>query len=96
MSFSAAEIKKLVKEYQLKAGDTGSPEVQVALLSANISRLTEHFKQHKHDYHSRRGLLRMVSQRHKLLQYLRNQDINRYNKLIQRLNLRVAKKGEQE
>lgn len=78
----------VLAEYATKAGDTGSPEVQVALLSLNISKLTEHFKEHKQDHHSRRGLLRMVNQRRKLLDYLKGKDENRYVELIKRLGLR--------
>ena len=88
MSLTTAEKSHLIKEYQLDGSDTGSPEVQVAILSAKITKLTEHFKTHIHDHHSRRGLLRMVSQRRKLLGYLRSTDISRYRKLIKRLGLR--------
>jgi small subunit ribosomal protein S15 len=89
MSYPNAEQKAaIVKEYQLDASDTGSPEVQVALLTARIVHLTEHFKEHKHDHHSRRGLLRMVNQRRKLLDYLKGKDQGRYQSLIQRLGLR--------
>jgi small subunit ribosomal protein S15 len=75
-------------EYATTAGDTGSPEVQVAMLSRRISDLTEHLKEHKHDHHSRRGLLLLVGQRRRLLNYLADTDINRYRKLIERLGLR--------
>ena len=78
----------IVTEYQREPGDTGSPEVQVALLSARITHLTQHFNQHKHDHHSRRGLLRMVNQRRKLLDYLKDVDVSRYQDLIKRLGLR--------
>lgn len=78
----------IVTEYQREPGDTGSPEVQVALLSARIGHLTEHFSLHKHDHHSRRGLLRMVNRRRKLLDYLKQVDVSRYQDLIQRLGLR--------
>jgi len=78
----------VVQQYQRSPEDTGSPEVQVALLSARIGQLTEHFKTHKHDFHSRQGLLRMVSNRRKLLSYLRNKDLTRYQDLIARLGLR--------
>ena len=88
MSLSASEIAEVVKEYQLSENDTGSPEVQVAILTKYIVRLTEHFKKHIHDHHSRRGLLRKVSQRRKLLDYLKREDINRYAALIKRLGLR--------
>ena len=84
-----AEIKaKIVAEYQLAQGDTGSPEVQVALLTARINDLQPHFKEHTKDHHSRRGLLRLVSQRRKLLDYLKGADIERYRTLITRLGLR--------
>ncbi len=89
MSSLSTETKaSIVQDYQRAAGDTGSPEVQVALLSARISHLTEHFNEHKHDHHSRRGLLRMVNQRRKLLDYLKNIDGGRYQELIKRLGLR--------
>lgn len=88
MSFSAAEIADIVKKHQHSANDTGSPEVQVAILTAKIKDLTEHFKTHIHDHHSRRGLLRMVSQRRKLLKYVKNKDLNRYRNLIKELGLR--------
>jgi len=87
-SLSAERKAEIVKDYQLDSSDTGSPEVQVALLSARISHLTEHFKDHKHDHHSRRGLLRMVNQRRKLLDYLNGKDSSRYQDLIKRLGLR--------
>jgi len=79
---------KIVDEYKTKPGDTGSPEVQVALLSANIDALSGHFKSHIHDHHSRQGLLRMVSSRRKLLDYLKNKNVERYRSLISRLGLR--------
>ncbi|ACJ18484.1 30S ribosomal protein S15 [Coxiella burnetii] len=85
MSLASA---KIVKEYQLGKDDTGSPEVQVAILTAKIIKLTDHMKAHKHDHHSRRGLLRMVSQRRKLLNFLKRNDLQRYLKLIERLGLR--------
>lgn len=88
MSLTASDKEKIVKEYQLSPGDTGSPEVQIALLSARIKGLTEHFNVHKHDHHSRRGLLRLVSLRRTLLDYIRRKDIARYRKLVQRLGLR--------
>ncbi|HBA32828.1 MAG TPA: 30S ribosomal protein S15 [Gammaproteobacteria bacterium] len=89
MSCLSAEQKaEIVREYQLDSSDTGSPEVQVALLSARITHLTEHFKTHKHDHHSRRGLIRMVNQRRKLLDYLKRKNQDRYQTLIQRLGLR--------
>lgn len=84
-----AQIKAdVVKKYQRSAGDTGSPEVQVALLSARIEQLSGHFKDHKHDHHSRQGLLRMVSSRRKLLDYLKKSDVSRYQELITSLGLR--------
>ena len=89
MSCLSPEQKaEIVKEHQIDSTDTGSPEVQVALLSARINHLTEHFKHHKHDHHSRRGLLRMVNQRRKLLDYLNSKDSARYQNLIKRLGLR--------
>ena len=84
----AATKKQLISEFGQKEGDTGSPEVQVAMLSRRISDLTEHLKSHKHDHHSRRGLLLMVGRRRRLLNYLTKVDINRYRALIQRLGLR--------
>lgn len=88
MSLAAANKLQIIKEYQLGASDTGSPEVQIAILTARINKLTDHFKTHSHDHHSRQGLLRMVSQRRKLLDYLRERDIPRYRKLVEKLNLR--------
>ncbi len=79
---------RLVGEYQRAKGDTGSPEVQVALLTARINELTEHFKTHIKDFHSRRGLLQMVSRRRKLLDYLKRSDNERYRTLLDRLGLR--------
>ena len=79
---------KIVDEYKTKPGDTGSPEVQIALLSANIDALSGHFKSHIHDHHSRQGLLRMVSSRRKLLDYLKKKNGDRYRSLISRLGLR--------
>ena len=84
-----AEVKaSIVKEYQREDGDTGSPEVQVALLTENINNLQDHFGDHKKDHHSRRGLIRMVNQRRKLLDYLKGNDADRYADLIKRLGLR--------
>ena len=80
--------QEIIKEYARAEGDTGSPEVQVALLTARIKDLTEHFKEHKHDYHSRTGLLKLVGQRRKLLKYLASKDIQRYRDLIKKLGLR--------
>lgn len=88
MSLSAPEKATLIKEFQLSSDDTGSPEVQVAILTKRIKGLTEHFKKHIHDHHSRRGLLRMVSHRRKLLDYLKRKNIERYRKLIDVLGLR--------
>ena len=88
MSLDAATKKKIVDEHATQAGDTGSPEVQVALLSRRISDLTEHLKEHKHDHHSRRGLLLLVGQRRRLLNYLAKTDIERYRALIEKLGLR--------
>lgn len=79
---------KIIEDYKRHEGDTGSPEVQVALLTERITYLTEHFKTHKKDFHSRTGLLKLVGQRRKLLNYLKNKDIQRYRELIQRLGLR--------
>lgn len=78
----------IVHEFQLKEGDSGSTEVQVALLTERINQLTEHLKSHTHDHHSRRGLLKLVGQRRRLLQYLSNNDVSRYRQLIVRLGLR--------
>jgi small subunit ribosomal protein S15 len=84
----AATKAKIMTEYATHEGDTGSPEVQVAMLTQRIKDLTEHLKEHKHDHHSRRGLLLLVGQRRRLLQYLTKKDINRYRSLIERLGLR--------
>ena len=81
-------LVRIVDEYATTSGDTGSPEVQVALLSRRISDLTEHLKEHKHDHHSRRGLLLLVGQRRRLLNYLAKTDIERYRRLIEKLGLR--------
>ncbi len=88
MPLSTAKKKEIVEEFQQAGTDTGSPEVQVALLSARISELSSHFADHKKDHHSRRGLLRMVNQRRKLLDYLKTKDPARYKELITRLGLR--------
>jgi small subunit ribosomal protein S15 len=88
VSIDAATKNQIMTQYATSDGDTGSPEVQVALLSQRISDLTEHLQEHKHDHHSRRGLLLLVGQRRRLLNYLRNRDIERYRKLIERLGLR--------
>jgi small subunit ribosomal protein S15 len=88
MALNAVSKAEIIKEYQLEDGDTGSPEVQVALLTHNINGLQDHFKAHNKDHHSRRGLIRMVNQRRKLLDYLRQKDAGRYSELIKRLGLR--------
>jgi small subunit ribosomal protein S15 len=88
MALSAEAKAKVVEEYRLSDNDTGSPEVQVALLTANINSLQEHFRINQKDHHSRRGLIRMVNQRRKLLDYLRSKDSDRYTTLIERLGLR--------
>lgn len=88
MALDAATKAQIVKDYQQSEGDTGSPEVQVALLTANIEQLQSHFKAHTQDHHSRRGLIRMVNQRRKLLDYLKGKDTGRYGDLIKRLGLR--------
>ncbi|ADQ07395.1 ribosomal protein S15 [Caldicellulosiruptor acetigenus I77R1B] len=80
--------EEIIKKYQLHESDTGSPEVQIALLTERINRLNEHLQVHKKDFHSRRGLLKMVGQRRKLLNYLKEYDINRYRELIEKLGLR--------
>ena len=88
MSISAERKQDLIKEYATKTDDTGSPEVQIAILTERISNLTEHFKTHGKDNHSRRGLLKMVSQRRRLLDYVKASDEERYKKLIGRLGIR--------
>ena len=88
MAISAETTANIVNEYKRSDNDTGSPEVQVALLSARINDLSDHFKKHIHDHHSRQGLLRMVSQRRKLLDYLKQKDVQRYRDLISSLGLR--------
>ncbi|MBB5220855.1 small subunit ribosomal protein S15 [Amaricoccus macauensis] len=88
MSITPDVKEQLIKDYATKAGDTGSPEVQVAILTSRITTLTEHFKAHKKDNHSRRGLLKMVSQRRKLLDYVKKKDEARYQSLIARLGIR--------
>ena len=88
MSITVEDKARVMGEYATKSGDTGSPEVQVAILSSRIATLTEHFKAHKKDNHSRRGLLMMVAQRRKLLDYLKKKDESRYSALIGRLGLR--------
>ena len=88
MSIEAGRKAEVIQEYATKAGDTGSPEVQVAILSERINNLTGHFKTHKKDNHSRRGLLKLVSQRRQLLDYIKRKDEARYKSLIERLNIR--------
>jgi small subunit ribosomal protein S15 len=88
MSLTTEEIATIISEFGVKEGDTGSPEVQIALLSNNINKLQSHFKQHKKDHHSRRGLLRMVSQRRTLLDYLKGKSVDRYQNVIKRLGIR--------
>lgn len=88
MALDAAQKKEILNAYGIHPNDTGSPEAQVALLTKRISDLTEHLKQHKHDHHSRRGLLLLVGRRRRLLQYLAKVDVARYRSLIERLGLR--------
>jgi len=88
MGLAPERTKELLGQYQLHASDSGSPEVQVALLSARIEYLTEHFKVHSKDHHSRRGLLKLVGQRRRLLDYVKREDFGRYKRLIERLSIR--------
>ena len=88
MALQVVQKQKVVKQYQRSGTDTGSPEVQIALLTERINGLTEHFKTHVKDFHSRRGLLKLVSQRRKLLDYLKRKDADKYRDLIERLSLR--------
>ncbi len=88
MTITAERKQELIKEYGAKPGDTGSPEVQVAVLSERIANLTEHFKTHAKDNHSRRGLIKLVSQRRRLLDYIKANDVKRYDGLVARLGLR--------
>ena len=88
MALSSDKKESIIKEYAQSEGDTGSPEGQVALLTANINELQAHFKEHIHDHHSRRGLIRMVNSRRKLLDYLKRANVERYATLIERLGLR--------
>jgi small subunit ribosomal protein S15 len=88
MTMSAADKQSIVEEYRRNPTDTGSPEVQIALMTARIVELTEHFKEHKKDHHSRQGLIRLVNSRRKLLDYLKGKDVERYRDLIQKLGLR--------
>ncbi len=88
MAMNVSDKKQIVEQYKRGEADTGSPEVQVALLTTRINQLTEHFKVHKHDHHSRQGLVRMVNSRRKLLDYLKKKDVERYRSLIGSLGLR--------
>lgn len=88
MGLNIEEKKEIINEFKLHDSDTGSPDVQVAILSKRINDLTEHFKIHKKDHHSRRGLLMLVGQRRRLLNYIKGRDIKRYRELLQALNLR--------
>ncbi len=88
MALSQERKNQLIQEYRIHESDTGSPEVQIAILTEHIENLTNHLRVHKKDHHSRRGLLKMVGQRRKLLNYLKNKDVNRYSALIERLGLR--------
>ncbi len=88
MVMTTERKKEIIEDYKVHPTDTGSPEVQIALLSDRISYLTDHFKLHKKDHHSRRGLLKLVGQRRRLLNYLKNKNVDRYNSVIQRLGLR--------
>ena len=88
MSITPDVKEALIKQYATKEGDTGSPEVQVAILTSRINTLTEHFKEHKKDNHSRRGLLKMVALRRKLLDYVKKKDVSRYQSLIERVGVR--------
>ena len=88
MSITSDKKTEIINEFAIKSGDTGSPEVQVAILTKRISNLTEHFKEHKKDVHSRRGLLMLVNKRRRMLNYLRKNDFERYEKVIKRLGIR--------
>jgi small subunit ribosomal protein S15 len=88
MAVGTADKAQLIQSHQRKTGDTGSPEVQVALLTARINGLTDHFKTHVKDHHSRRGLLKMVSQRRRMLDYLKRSDAEKYKRVLERLGLR--------
>lgn len=88
MALTPERKKEIIENFKIHPNDTGSPEVQIALLSERINYLTEHFKVHKKDYHSRRGLLKLVGQRRRLLNYLKQKDVNRYINLVERLGLR--------
>jgi len=88
MAVTQERKQQLIEEFRTHPTDTGSPEVQIAILTENINNLTEHLREHKKDHHSRRGLLKMVGQRRKLLAYLKKKDVNRYSALIEKLGLR--------
>ena len=88
MALKKSEKENIIKEYATHEGDTGSPEVQIAILTNRIQYLTEHLKEHKKDHHSRRGLLKLVGQRRNMLDYLRRKDIERYRSILERLGLR--------
>lgn len=88
MALKQEQKQEIIKEYAIKEGDTGSCEVQIALLTAQINELTEHLKVNIHDYHSKRGMLKKIGKRRNLLEYLKREDINRYRNLIQKLGLR--------
>ena len=88
MALSQERKRQIIEEFKIHENDTGSPEVQVAILTERINELNEHLREHKKDHHSRRGLLKMVGQRRSLLNYLKNKDITRYRKLIEKLGLR--------
>jgi len=88
LSIEKAHKSKLIKEHKTHEQDTGSPEVQIAILTERVNNLTQHFKTHKKDHHSRMGLLKMVNQRRRLLDYLKRIDVKRYNNIIEKLNLR--------
>lgn len=88
MAISSEKKTEIIKEYAIHEGDTGSPEVQIAVLTYSINDLNKHLNEHIHDFHSRRGLYRMIGQRRRLLKYLRSRDVERYQTLIQKLGLR--------
>lgn len=88
LSITKTRKQQLIEEFRTHEGDTGSPEVQIAILTERINNLTEHFKNHENDHHSRRGLLKMVNRRRKLLDYLKENDIEKYHEIISKLNLR--------
>ncbi len=91
MALPKDTVEKIIKEFQRHEKDTGSPEVQIAILTEKINRLTEHMKRHKKDLHSRRGLIAMVNKRRRLLEYLKETDYNRYVEIVKRLGIRVTK-----